>query len=309
MSMVYQYSVFGLVVSSQIPLPELLPLSQPINVDHADITIVWGSVPHGLDQTIIQTPGYQASQEACLVTLGPIARCMAMQGRTLVVEPAPTIDALSLRTFIVNTGLVALLQQRRGMVLQASALRWGNGAILFVAASSAGKSTLVAQFSELEYPILTDETAFITFDDRSKPVVQPGYPALKLWPDMLAKLRPDWPEPVTLRPGLDKKIMVVPDRFWPEPLPVTGIVFLRSSTEPDVTITPVVGRDKFAFLTAASSRLGGCKSLEQTKDQFVMTGLLSSLAIYHQITRPSHLAYCDYLIEQLMVLLLENLPI
>ncbi len=307
--MVYQYSVFGFVVSSPIPLPELVPASNPVGADKADINIALGTVPQTLDKAIIQTPGYMASEDTSLVALESTARCMATQGCTLTVEPAPVVDELSLRTFILNSGLVALLQQRLGMVLQASAIRWGNAAVLIVAASSAGKSTLAAQFSELGHLIVTDETAFLTLDAMGRLVVHPGYPALKLWPDMLAQLKPSWTQPNALRPGLDKTIMLVPERFWHDPLPVAGMFFFRSASEPEVRIIPVKGRDRFAFLAAASSRLAGCKSLDQKKTQFAMTGLISNLAVYHQIVRPIHLAYCENVIKESMRFLTEKLPI
>lgn len=297
------YSTYGLTLHSELPLPELR-----VDSGQAEINIQLGKVPIHLPDAQLITPGYMANATATLVQLDTIGRCLAIEGHTLIVEPANGVDERSLRTYVLNTGLVALLQQRPVMVLQSSAIRWNDAAVLFAGIGAVGKSTLAALFADQGSSILTDEVAVITSDDKNRPVVQPGYPALKLWPDTLARLKSDWPAPHRLRPGIGKRIVCVPARFVPQAMPVAGIICLSSSSRSGIRIQSIKGTESMTTLTALADRLRGVPSARIRALRFLLTGALARLPVCHRVEwSPREESYED-LQAALRNLLIDLLP-
>src|SRR5436853_233172 len=79
------------------------------------------------------------------------------------------------------------LPQRGHFVLHASSVAIDGKAAAFAGPSGRGKSTLVAALASAGHPLIADDMSVIDTSGAA-PVVQPGFPRVKLWPDSASAL-------------------------------------------------------------------------------------------------------------------------
>jgi hypothetical protein len=170
------YSVFGLRVRSEIPLPELFEAG-PGDID---VTIRLGEVPivEGSDT------GLAADGDALILHIFDIARYRISGGDTIVVNPEPGVPDRNVRLFLLGSAFGALIHQRGLLPLHANAIEVDGKAVAFMGASGAGKSTLAAWFHDSGHRIAADDVCVVRFD-HGIPYVSPGLPRLRLWLEAL----------------------------------------------------------------------------------------------------------------------------
>ncbi len=86
-------------------------------------------------------------------------------------------------TYLLGPVLAYALRLRGALALHASGIVTHNGAVLIAGPPGAGKSTTAALFARRGATVVTDDVAAITWRDGAA-FVQPGYPRVRLWPDV-----------------------------------------------------------------------------------------------------------------------------
>lgn len=174
------YSVFGLRLSSEIPLPELYEC--PADAAAPDATIRIGSVPSlGPDEKT----GYTVTPEGTLLNVTDVGRYWIADGREMIAEPAAGGSERNLRLYLLGSALGALLHQRGLLPLHANAIEVDGRAVAFMGHSGAGKSTMAAWFHDRGFRILADDVCVVTFGETGRPVAHAGIPRLRLWREAL----------------------------------------------------------------------------------------------------------------------------
>jgi len=177
MNMHPSWSLFGLTVRSQLPLPFA---AMPDGGTEPDVSVRFGTLPQGIGR-----------MEAC----GPDAvrfeapgagRFRVSAGREIVIDPAPGASERNLRLFLLGSAFGALLHQRGVLPLHANAVVLDGRAIAFMGASGSGKSTLAAWFQDRGRSVLADDVCAVTVED-GKAYALPGVPRLRLWKDALER--------------------------------------------------------------------------------------------------------------------------
>ena len=147
-------------------------------------------------------------------------------------------DALSLEYaagYLLGPALGFALRLRGEVCLHASAVAVGEQALLLVGPSGAGKSTAAALFAQRGFPVLSDDIVALT-EDGSALLAHPGYPYLRLWPDVVKALFGSEDALPCLQPNWDKNrldLLRESYRFQRGPLPVAAIYLLRErSSDP-----------------------------------------------------------------------------
>jgi len=194
----FGYRVHGLIMRSELALPELPAASGDI-----DVTISFGplrSAPTGV--TPAGTRFSLDSEQACLFYEGAAAFGVR-RGREIIIDPYPGVDQKVLRLLLQGPALALLLHQRGALVLHASAVAFGGGGQLFLGAAGAGKSSLAAALHARAHALLSDD--IVAMDFTGRPTVHRGVAQLKLWPDATAALVADSNAGVSLRDGLTKR--------------------------------------------------------------------------------------------------------
>ncbi len=291
------YSLFGLTVVSELPLPELPPGKPP-----ADVVVRRGVVPEALDEVKKRGVLYQAGPGRLLLRVRDVGRFLVSDGREIRVEPASEAEERALRVFLYGSAMGALLQQRGVLPLHASAIEAGGRAIVLAGNSGEGKSTLAAAFHRAGYRVLADDVVAVHpggDGDGDAPRAFPAYPALKLWPDALARLEIDPSELARERPGLEKTILPTGERFAGEPLPITHVYLLHSTNKDDLEVKPITGMGKLAALWRFTYRRQFLDGLEDKQQHFRMCTALAKSAALAAVVRPSG----DFRIDELRELL------
>jgi hypothetical protein len=131
-------------------------------------------------------------------------------------------------TYLLGPVLGFVLRLREVTCLHASAVAIDGKAIAFLGAAGAGKSTTVAAFAKMGYPVLSDDVvALVDKGDRFE--VQPAYPRIRLWSESVDALyhAPDaLPRIVPTHPTWDKRYLDLTQagyHFQPQPLPLAAI--------------------------------------------------------------------------------------
>ena len=92
-----------------------------------------------------------------------------------------------------------------------------------------GKSTLAAALNARGHPLVADDVVAVRFTDR-QPLVLPGVPELKLWPDAVTALGEAPHDLARLRPEYEKRARPA-GAFAPDPVPLARVYVLAESLE------------------------------------------------------------------------------
>jgi hypothetical protein len=217
------YTIAGLAVSSEIPLPGLIE-RPPANAP-ADIEIRLERVPARLDEAVARGPNWEMAADLFLLRVPNVARFLMCGGRRIAVDAVPG-GCRDAAIFLVGTVFGILLHQRGRMALHASAIAVGGQAVLFCGPSGAGKSTLAAALGNAGYPLLSDDLCAVDVQDRSRPLVYPDGRQLKLWDESVAALGLRRLAGSTVRSGIQKYYVAPQLASVCEPLPILAIYSL-----------------------------------------------------------------------------------
>ncbi|RST31208.1 hypothetical protein HMF7854_10440 [Sphingomonas ginkgonis] len=166
------YSLFGLQIASDLPLPELpagsgAPTDVEIRLEPpvAEVTEV----------------GFSKTPTGARLGIGDAAAFTIDHGRTIGVAPLSGAPAGNVRLFLLGSAFGVLLHQRGIFPLHANAVELDGQAVAFFGESGAGKSTLAGWFYDQGYRVLADDVCAIRFADDGTPIAYPGIPRLRLW--------------------------------------------------------------------------------------------------------------------------------
>lgn len=170
---------------------------------------------------------------------------MVRGGNEIVVDPSPELDERLLRLLLLGPVLAVLLHQRGHLLLHASAVAVAGEAILFLGSSGRGKSTMAAALRARGHGLVTDDVAVLRAEE-SPPMVYPGFPQLKLWPEALLSLGYDPEKLPRWNPYLEKRARPAATEFSLTALPVEKIYVLDEGDAPG--ILPLSLQDAFLEL-------------------------------------------------------------
>jgi hypothetical protein len=238
----FGYVVAGLAVASEIPLPGLI--AGEADPAAADVAIRAGGVPHELPGATASGPNWQLSGDRFAIEIPGIVRLLITGGREIVFELEAGVTLAEAAIFISGTGFGLLLHQRGSIVLHASAVRVGGGAVLFCGPSGAGKSTLAASLVGKGYDLVTDDFCAVTLRGDGSLRVQPDGRQLKLWQYSIDRLELAGRRAAPVRPQIEK-YYVEPRAVSVEPLPLAALYVLseaRANLAPGISAPNIVDR-------------------------------------------------------------------
>ncbi len=302
------YRAYGLTIDSDMELPELVAVAgdaagAACPAGTPDITIRRGAVADsGLPDAGQQLgPFLWADPANVWLHIPDIAKFLVTGGHTITVDPAPGIDADSVRVFLLGSGLGAALFQRGFLVLHGNAVQVGDACMCALGYSGAGKSTLAAGFWRRGYPILADDVIAVDHDCRA----MPGFPRIKLWQDSAERLNVDTAPLRRVRPATHKfNLPVAPPAD--APLPIRWIYILDSHNEPDLRLEPITGLARFAPLHNNTYRVRFLDGMALKADHLKLCGQLAGRVRLVKVTRPRDGFHLDNLMDALIADMAEH---
>lgn len=167
------HSAYGLTFSSAWRFPEC-----ETSPNDPELTIELEEVPaDGLERV---TEGWSLAVDGETIRLAHdhIGRFRFIGTDRIETDPGPDVDEAELRQYLLGPVLGLLVHRRGLLVLHASCLSTDGGAVAFLGAVGAGKSTLAAAGVERGHDLVADDVTVVAPND--PPTVLPGPPVLKL---------------------------------------------------------------------------------------------------------------------------------
>jgi hypothetical protein len=194
-----RYQVYGLLLSSEMALPELMSAAETQPKRRADLRVrlarrgeVLPSPSHWLMSWTLPTGELWLSiaKDAWgyLLRFPELADfAVDPDGREIVCLPVPEIPPHTMRHLLLDQVLPLVLTIRGRRALHATAVLTPAGVCAFAGPTGTGKSTLAASLLLAGYPVLGDDC--LVLEERDGQILAtPAYPGLRLREDTLTAL-------------------------------------------------------------------------------------------------------------------------
>lgn len=235
----HAYTAFGLRIRSAIPLQELEPAAGAEDLP-PDLTI--RLQPARTPELPEGTQVAFEHREGChVLTWLAVGSFRILGPEAIEVAPAPGVEPGLIALPLLGPVMALLLHVRGLLVLHASAVDLGHGAVIFLGDKTAGKSTTASAFVRAGKRLLTDDIVAIDFSGPT-PLIRPGFPQIKLdasAPAPGGDLGDVLPAPVA---GFPKRQHRLAGTFSPEPArPLACYVLARGETTGLAPLPPQEG--------------------------------------------------------------------
>ncbi|MBM3333432.1 hypothetical protein FJY63_02110 [Candidatus Sumerlaeota bacterium] len=225
------YSYSGLHIASEIEIPEWSPFETTDRTAAPDVFI-----------RLEKAEERPAQDDDCRPVIEPtchdfrvpeVGRYRVTDGREIVVTPTPDAGMREIRLFLLGSAWGALCYQRGVLILHASVVQIGDGAVALCGATGCGKSTIAAWLLAKGHRLVSDGLCRFELSAERPPRAHPAAPRLKLWRDTLEAL--GWSADGLERDHfrMDKFHLPIVEARSPQPLPLRAIYLLEWG-EPDI---------------------------------------------------------------------------
>ena len=276
----HHYRVFGLPLSSALPLPELPPVADGSGSGR-DVSIRVSIVPPALPDVGTQEPCFRTSNGEVILAIHNVARYRVSGGNDIIVDPHPQGSARDVRLYLLGSAFGVLCHQRGLLPLHANAIVADGRAIAFAGAAGAGKSTLAAQFLARGHDVLGDDVCAVGFDAAGQPWAWPGLPQLKLWRDAAAWFGHDCDALERVVDGQDKYHVPLTRDAACGPFPLARVCVLDGDPASQRGIARLTGADALDALLRHTYRIEYVKPMGLTQRHFAQCLALLDHAEIH----------------------------
>jgi hypothetical protein len=245
-----KYKAYSLTFQSDLPLPPLLSIETDDAL--ADVVISQARVSEVGIPAAKNIKAFAQVKENCVWFNAPhIARFQVENGTRIQYEPYANADHQSIGLYILGSCIGAILHQRGFLVLHATAIRVGEGAVLLAGNSGAGKSTTAAVFHQKGFEVMADDV--VAIDAKGDAIG--GYPRIKLWEDALDKLQLEKNNLSPIRFHINKFSYPLEQGYYEGALPILALYVLSTANEnEEFEFQPLEGIAKFNHLKAHTYR-------------------------------------------------------
>lgn len=275
-------SVCGLTIQSEVPLPEV-----PQATTEPDVVIRLGHVEKPLGDSDAERI-YAVSREEFRVFWRGVGTFAIRHGREVTIEPDEGTEQAILRLYILGPTLGILLQQRGFLVLHASAVNINGVAVGFLGEKGWGKSTTAAALNARGHPLLADDVLAIRPDAMGRPMIEPGLPQFKLWPDSAAASFGDDPNTLArLHSRVEKRIRTATTELWAKPQPLKHLYVLDRGDE--LQSVPMTASSGLMALVRHSYLCQHMAALDGVQENFTQCVQVRQQVIMRRLLRPKNL--------------------
>jgi len=275
---VNHYACYGLVLASEIPLPELdeIPAASPDAVvraaDLAGPPEGAAALPHDMWRL----------GDRCGFEVEGVGRYEIGSGTEILVDADPAASRRTVRLYLLGTALGTLMSQRDHLVLHGNAVRIGDACAVVLGHSGAGKSTLAGEFARRGLDIFSDDVVPV---DREG-LALPGSPRIKLWADAMERLGVSSDGLERVDRGHDK-FQVPIRRNQLGPLPLRWVYVLERVEATELAIEPVHGAPCFSLLFEHTYRNEFVQGPDAMRAHLEQSARLLRHARVSRVTRPA----------------------
>ncbi|NOV00221.1 aldolase [Paenibacillus planticolens] len=296
------YKAFGLTISSDMDLPELIKMSE--QQEAADIEICMDEDITRLFFELSDNPNqFLVKENLIMFHIPGLATFSIQEGKRIAFAPMKEAEQGEIRLLVLGTCMGAILMQRKIFPLHGSALAIHGKAYAIVGDSGAGKSTLASAFLNQGYQLLSDDVIAVSLSQDNIPYVTPSYPQQKLWQDSLTKFGMESSNYQSLYGRVDKYYVPVSTNYFTESLPLAGVIELVKTENDAIAIRRIEKLDRFYPLFYHTYRNIFIQGLGLTDWHFKTSASILQHIHMFQLSRP----VSGFTAPQLVSTILETL--
>ena len=236
------YRIYGLIVESEIEIPEAFEIEKEDDVIK-DVSIKLGEIPSFLGKN--KEKGYgtwtNGTSDAWFYTPGA-AQYYIDHGEKIIVELEKNANDTLVRSMILSAGMSLILLQRNEVVMHGSALVIDNKTLIICGASGAGKSTIADSLLQNGAGFLADDTVHL-HNTNEGVYAEPTYPQQKVCRDMALKNGYDLQLLRYIDEGRDKFAIQRRKEYISHSMPVRSMIILDITESDEVYSEQLSGMD------------------------------------------------------------------
>jgi energy-coupling factor transporter ATP-binding protein EcfA2 len=271
------YSAYGLTIESEIALP--YKSSEPVS---ADVSIR----RHSIDAAFM-SEHFNGGSFVCGY-IGDGVSFFSDRGRTVGVdEGSEGVTEGMFTSLLTGTVMAAVLRQRGFLALHASSVSLEGGAIGFMGHSGWGKSTLASAFYTVGHKLINDDILALDKTDEGYRCL-PGFPQVKLRPDIGEKIFADFDALPSVHDRTDKRISRLVN-VEEDVVPLRKLYVVEPASSDSIEIIPISSQDAIVELlrhTRVNTVFRSARYIKQHLDQ--CAHLIANIPIAH-LKRPKRL--------------------
>ena len=173
------YRIGPFLYITDLLLPEL-PMVSPEGGGQP-VRIRLGATPSPLYAPLASAESYEANDTEFLLRIPGVATYYVHDGVEIIINRDVGAPELDVRAYLMGSLFAVLCHQRGLLPLHASAISTPRGAVAFLGASGAGKSSIAAFLAQRGHHVLADDICLVDPSVPRDRRVLPVAPWLKLW--------------------------------------------------------------------------------------------------------------------------------
>ncbi|WP_418357282.1 hypothetical protein ACNH6B_13755 [Shewanella basaltis] len=218
------YKLHGLNIQSEIPLP-----ASPTN-EHPDIIVSAQKLPKSLPDLIDNRKNLQFDGKKILINQPLFGSLLIEKNTAIKHEFYPNLSQAHCITAILGSGIGTLLHLNGNTPLHGLAVSGQQGAVILLADSGTGKSTLATALLLAGQTVFTDDIIALRYDAKGQLNVQPAHKRFKLEPAQLSNMHVNIDKLCTTAPGVNKLGWDIPTQlFAQQAQPLKKCLFISTT--------------------------------------------------------------------------------
>lgn len=285
------YWAYGLCIQADMLCPEL-PVHPQAGAEPdvvvrllAPVASISESLEHGY---------FEVGPRVFRLAIPGVGQYRVEDGSRIFVEPLADAAIDKVRLFLLGSSMGALLYQRGLFPLHGSAVETEWGAMIFVGAQGAGKSTLAAQFHRRGYRLLSDDVCAVTETPGGLQIL-PALSQFRLCADAFDRLG----IAVEARFDVDKYVVPMGEGYCPDPVALRAIHLLSDHDEAEPKIEVLRGFDRVQRLLENLYRPHYMKGQETQAGLMRLGGTIARQVPMLSVARRRDVAGFDRLVSSL----------
>lgn len=257
------YLAYGFTIASELALPELLDTTLD---GVADVVFRVGAVDAAPPRGVQGHPDAWATRDQAMMRFEYGITYLVRNGKEIIIDRRSDVADETVRMLLLGPVLAALLAQRGFLVLHGSSAVIDGRAVAIVADKGTGKSTLAAAFHAAGCGIATDDLVAVDVDAPGGPMMYPGFPQLKLFPEAAAQINQRPEDLPRVSPEIEKRACRAATGFTQDRLPLRRVYALADGT--CEAINPLSPQNAFFELVRHTFVLSMLRATGQEADHF-----------------------------------------
>jgi len=299
------YSLFGLAISSALPLPcpelqgaDILPEVALLEASERDIADCLEGPPVRTDDNDCWKCRVFADGTAYVRWCDRFEFAVAGDGGRVLWRKLVEVPNEVLFTYLLGHVLSYCLLARGFEQLHATAVVIDGSAIALLGGCGFGKSTLAAALLSRGYPLLTDDVLVLRFQENSV-VARPSLPRIKLLPESTPSLFAGL-QSIPMNHLTTKMIFQLnSDQHVSQEFPLRSIYLLPQKSGSRISVRQLRGHA--SFLPLISNCFNDIvTSPERLKQQFAFASRVAELVPVRQLSYPKKLAMLPRVVDTIL---------